>query len=51
MGMRKYSQEHYTDAIRIWEKILAIDPSNVKAQRYLQKTREESNRLSGAFNG
>jgi tetratricopeptide (TPR) repeat protein len=47
MGMQVYSQERYAEAIRIWERILAIDPANVKAQRYLQKTREEASRLSG----
>ncbi|MCH7549405.1 MAG: hypothetical protein IH969_07720, partial [Candidatus Krumholzibacteriota bacterium] len=47
MGMKVYSEERYEDAIRIWEKVLAIDPGNAKAQRYLRKTREEAGRLSG----
>ena len=47
LGMKFYSEERYDEAIRIWEKILAVDPGNVKAQRYLQKTREEVSRLSG----
>jgi tetratricopeptide (TPR) repeat protein len=46
LGMKVYSDERYDDAIRIWEKILAIDPGNSKAQRYLQKTREEASRLT-----
>lgn len=47
LGMKVYSEERFEDAIRIWEKILAIDPGNDKAQRYLQKTREEARRLTG----
>jgi tetratricopeptide (TPR) repeat protein len=47
MGMQVYSDERYDEAIRIFEKILAIDPSNLKAQRYLDKTREEASRLTG----
>jgi len=46
LGMKVYSEEKYDEAIRIWEKILVIDPGNSKAQRYLQKTREESARLT-----
>jgi tetratricopeptide (TPR) repeat protein len=47
MGMQVYSEERYDEAIRIFEKIVAIDPANLKAQRYLHKTREEASRLTG----
>jgi tetratricopeptide (TPR) repeat protein len=48
MGMKVYSQGQYTEAIRIWERALAVDPDNVKAIRYLEKTRQEVDKLSGA---
>lgn len=47
MGMQLYSQSRYEEAITIWEKILTIDPGNVKARRYLDKSRQEADRLSG----
>lgn len=46
MGMREYSAQRFDNAIRTWERILTVDPGNAKALRYLQKTREETGRLS-----
>lgn len=45
VGMKAYSGEQYADAVRVWEKVLVIDPGNVKAQRYMQKALEEAQRL------
>ena len=47
MGMKLYSEERYDEAIRLWERILTIDPGNTKAKRYLSRTREEASRLTG----
>jgi len=46
MGMQMYSNDDYSNAITVWEKILTIDPTNVKVRRYLDKSREEAARLS-----
>jgi tetratricopeptide (TPR) repeat protein len=51
MGMRLYSNERYEEAVNIWEKSLKIDPNNIKAKRYLIKTREEMDKLGGVSNG
>lgn len=51
MGMRLYSNEEYEEAVNIWEKSLKIDPNNLKAKRYLIKTREEMEKLGGVSNG
>jgi tetratricopeptide (TPR) repeat protein len=41
LGMRHYSQDNYAEALRVWEKVLTIDPFNEKARRYLKRTQEE----------
>jgi tetratricopeptide (TPR) repeat protein len=51
MGMQKYSEEKYEEAIVIWERALTVDPDNPKAKRYLQKAKEEASRLSSVNNG
>ena len=51
MGMKKYSEENYEEAIVIWEKALTVDPDNSKAKRYLQKAKEEASRLSSVGDG
>jgi len=48
MGMRRYTEEKYVQAMDLWKKVLSIDPSNQKAIRYLKKTREEFEKLSGS---
>lgn len=45
IGMQKYSEENYEEAIVIWERALNVAPDNVKAKRYLQKAKEEASRL------
>jgi tetratricopeptide (TPR) repeat protein len=45
MGMKKYSEEKYGEAIVIWERALTVAPDNSKAKRYLQKAKEEASRL------
>ena len=51
MGMKKYSEENYREAIINWEKALTVDPDNPKARRYLLKARDEAGRLSKVKNG
>ncbi|MDH3380705.1 MAG: tetratricopeptide repeat protein, partial [Gammaproteobacteria bacterium] len=45
VGMNYYSDQNYSDAIRIWERALVVDPNNSKAKRYLSKANEELRRL------
>jgi tetratricopeptide (TPR) repeat protein len=51
IGMKKYSEENYREAIINWEKVLTVDPDNPKARRYLLKARDEAGRLSKVKNG
>jgi tetratricopeptide (TPR) repeat protein len=51
LGMRRYAEENYAEAIEIWRKALTIDPDNAKAQRYLNRTTEEFKKLQGAQSG
>jgi len=50
IGMKKYSEEKYQEAIVTWERALTVDPDNVKAKRYLRKAKEEASRLSSVEN-
>lgn len=46
-GMDDYGKGRYDEAIDSWQRVLAIEPDNSKARRYLTKAREELSRLSG----
>lgn len=46
-GMQLYTAHKYGEALKAWQNILRIDPSNYKALRYIERTREELNKLSG----
>ncbi len=37
-GMKYFTQGDYKEAEKIWKKILALDPQNAKAKRYLKET-------------
>jgi tetratricopeptide (TPR) repeat protein len=50
VGMGAYSDGKYPEAIEAWQRALTVDPDNSKAKRYLSKTREEMQRLEGAYN-
>ena len=50
LGMTAYSDGDYTEAIRLWEKVLAIDPGNSKARRYLTRVRKEVSELTEVRN-
>jgi tetratricopeptide (TPR) repeat protein len=51
VGMGFYSDGKYSEAIEAWQKALTVDPGNSKAKRYLSKTREEMQKLGGAYDG
>ena len=40
-GLEFYAEQHYTEAIDRWDRALAVDPGNDKAERYLARAREE----------
>ncbi len=50
VGMQFYSQEQYDKAIESWEKALKIEPNNIKAKRFLMKTKGEIEKLGGVSN-
>ncbi len=44
-GMELYTKHDYQEALKIWGKVLEVDPDNEKAVRYIRRTREELGRL------
>lgn len=44
-GMEFYAQRRYKEAIAVWDRILRVDPDNEKAIRYINRTREELEKL------
>ena len=50
-GMRLYSQENYSEAVKYWKRALNVDPDNPKVKRYLEKIREEVGDVAGLSNG
>ena len=49
-GMNLYSRNQYRKALEVWGKILEVDRNNEKALRYMQRTRQELERLEGLIN-
>jgi tetratricopeptide (TPR) repeat protein len=47
LGMEYYARHEYERALEVWNKILAVDPDNEKAIRYIAKTKEELSKLEG----
>ena len=47
LGMEHYARHEYDRALEVWNKILAVDPNNEKAIRYITKTKEELSKLEG----
>jgi tetratricopeptide (TPR) repeat protein len=47
VGMNHYSEQQYSKAIQVWERALAVDPSNSKARRYISKANEIVKKLDG----
>ncbi len=47
LGMEHYARHEYEKALDTWSRVLAVDPDNEKALRYIGKTREELSRLEG----
>lgn len=45
MGLEKYAEGDYADAINEWNKILAIDPAHESAKRYIQNAQERIDAL------
>ena len=50
IGMRAYARDQYAEAVAVWKRVLVIDPDNVKARRYLNRTNEEFRKLSRVTN-
>ena len=44
-GMELYVQRRYKDAIVVWNEILEVDPDNEKAIRYINRIRQELEKL------
>lgn len=44
-GMELYVQRRYKDAIAVWNEILEVDPDNEKAIRYINRIRQELEKL------
>ena len=44
-GMELYTQHKYDEALEVWQRILTVDDNNEKALRYIQRTKEELERL------
>ena len=40
-GLEFYAEQRYPVAIDRWERALAVDPGNAKAERYLSRARQE----------
>jgi len=44
-GMELYTRHDYNEALKVWSRIIEVDPGNEKAIRYIKRTREEMSRL------
>jgi len=47
MGMEKYADGDYEQAIKLWKKILDIDPNHQSARKYIQNARDRIEALKG----
>ncbi len=47
LGMEYYARHKYKEALETWKKILVIRPEHAKAARYINRTREELDKLKG----
>jgi tetratricopeptide (TPR) repeat protein len=47
LGMEHYAHNEYQRALTVWKKILEIKPGHAKATRYIDRTREELEKLEG----
>lgn len=46
-GINEYKQENYSEAIRLWQEVLNVDPGNVKARDYVQRAKTKQSLRGG----